>query len=252
MAAPRFSIVTVTLNNPAGLQKTAESIGCQDCQDIEWIVIDGGSDEVGLAPLACNPPAILVREQDLGIYDAMNKGIAHASGDYTLFLNAGDALATPDVLSRIASVQADFIYGDSFEGGFYKPARAHERIKLGMFTHHQAMFYRTDLLKTLRFSLSYPIAADYDLTIRFLEKAKDVHHLACPLCLYETGGVSQIKAAQGRREQFDIRKENQVCGGLENRAIMFAQKALWFIRCSMPRLYWLWKGTKAKAARSPA
>ncbi len=238
MAESRFSVITVTLNNMDGLRKTAESLKAQLYRNFEWIVIDGGSNDGSLEYLDLSKPDILISEQDYGIYDAMNKGLIRASGVYALFLNAGDVLAAPDVLEKIAVMEADFIYGDAFEDGYYKRAKPHNCALYGLFTHHQAMVYRAALLKDLRYNLSYKIAADYDLTLRFLAGAGRVMRLDYPVCIFDTGGVSQSLAGLGRREQFTIRGKNGLCNPLTNGAIYMAQTVNWHLRKFMPDLYW--------------
>ncbi|HRC25885.1 MAG TPA: glycosyltransferase, partial [Alphaproteobacteria bacterium] len=177
---PFFSLVTVTRNNRSGLQKTASSIDAQMDRNFEWIVIDGASsDGTGLfleTLAAARAPAFAVRflsEPDRGIYDAMNKGLVRARGAYLLFLNAGDRLAGPDVLKTIrAAAQGasyDIVYGDAWEDRegldpVLKPARTHRQIARGLFTHHQAIFYRRHALQELSYDLRYLVAADYDLT----------------------------------------------------------------------------------------
>lgn len=237
MIKPRFSIITVTKDNLAGLRRTFRSLHAQRCQDYEWIVIDGGSTDGTLDHFT---PAI--SEPDTGIYDAMNKGIERVQGDYILFLNAGDVLF-PDALDNIAMLSADFIYGDAVEGGRTKPAR--HNISRGMITHHQAMFYKRALIGDLRFDLRYPIAADYDFTWRFMRKCGDISYSPQALCDFETGGLSQRNTAQGRREQFKIRRAMgaNLLFGCFIYARQYAAQAL---RSLAPSLFWRarsWRNT---------
>lgn len=224
---PLFSIVTITYNNRAGLAKTAASVGAQICKDFEWIIVDGLSDD-GTADDLPAYPARITREKDGGIYDAMNKGIAAARGRYTIFMNAGDCFSDPDILATlsksIAAHDPDFIYGDALEDdGRYKKARNPKWIFYGMFTHHQAMIYKTALLKDFLYDTRYKIAGDYDLTVRFLRCAHAVHYCPAALCIFESGGVSQRNMRQGRIEQFIARKKLGVCGMILNTAVYTAQ-----------------------------
>ena len=129
----RFSIVTVTRENLAGLKATWDSVCGQTGADFEWVVIDGASKD-GSADWLAGLDRTSVRyvsAPDGGIYDAMNKGVAMAGGEYLLFLNAGDKLASPtvlrDVRERLGDRRPDILYGDSFEAGpagdLLKPAR---------------------------------------------------------------------------------------------------------------------------------
>jgi len=204
-----FSIVTITKNNLNGLTRTAASINAQSFTGYEWIVIDGASND-GTTEYLADTTAAFVSEPDDGLYDAMNKGTERAKGDYILFLNAGDVLSDPDILSSLAkAAQADapdFIYGDALEtGGFYKKARSHEKFNLGMFTHHQAILYRRNIIGDLRYDTRYKIAADYDFTVRFLKRAKNIHYIPAAICIFETGGISQQNMKLGRQEQFHAR-----------------------------------------------
>jgi putative colanic acid biosynthesis glycosyltransferase len=259
---PVFSVITVCLEALPDLQKTAQSLHEQLCRDFEWLVIDGGSQDGTRDWLAQRaPPCHWVSKPDRGLYDAMNKGLQMARGTYVLFLNAGDMLAGPGTLTEVADTIAmqratpDFIYGDSFETAAdgtqaYKPARPHTKIARGMFTHHQAMIYRREILDGLRFDTDFEIAADYDLTCRFLQRAR--HVLYCPfaLCNFSSGGLSQQNADQGRREQFAIRKNLDMTGSAYNTAIRAAQFMAWQFRRFLPRGYWRWRSRATLAMRT--
>jgi len=247
-----FSIITITRNNLQGLQRTCDSIQKQSFQGFEWLVIDGASDDGTikfLENMKSSPPSFILSEPDDGIYDAMNKGIAHAGGFYLIFLNAGDVFANEHTLEDItATIQdlqetPDFIYGDAQEersgkAPAYKPARPYTKIAEGMFTHHQAMIYRHDLVKTLRYDITYKISADYKFTLQFLERSKTIVYCPFPLCLFESGGISQQQATLGRTEQFKSRQELKIVSPLHNHIISLQQKIIWELRKRYPSLYW--------------
>jgi putative colanic acid biosynthesis glycosyltransferase len=246
-AAPLFSIITITRNNLRGLKKTAESVRSQNHADYEWIVIDGASTD-GTVSFLAGQDIPHTSEPDRGIYDAMNKGIEKARGAYLIFMNAGDQFARNDVLMRIAQTAVksspDLIYGDAHEGNesryFYKRAKPVSSIDSGLFTHHQAIFYRAKTLSDLRYNLTYSVAADYDLTRRFLRRAKSVRYLPFAVCLFEPGGLSQCRASAGRREQFIIRSRDGV-SVIKNAGIYLRQSIAWAIRRAYPPLYEAWK-----------
>lgn len=249
---PRFSIITITKDNAKGVQDTYASITLQTYTDYEWIVIDGGSD-VKTASFMIDRKAVYQRARDKGLYDAMNKGIALANGDYIIFLNAGDRLAAPDVLETLARYDGDFIYGDAIEDNHTKHARPHHDIKRCMFTHHQAMVYSTAILKTMRYDLQYRIAADYDLTVRFLSKASMVHAIQKPICIFETGGLSQRQTGKGRTEQFKIREFHETVPFMNNVHIYFKQMAAQILRSTAPNFYWRvrsWRNTRRADTRA--
>ncbi len=219
---PLFSIITVTKDNASGLARTRASVELQTCENREWIVIDGAI------------------EPDRGIYDAMNKGILRARGDYLIFMNAGDMFAAPDTLSNIIPLLrgAGFAYGDALEGnGFLKPAR-HD-IRYGMLTHHQAMVYARALVGGLRYDTSYPISADYKFTAQIIAKAasegRACVHLPFPICVFEAGGVSQRHAADGQREQAAIRRTLKMDAPYVDALQTMAR----WLKQTMPQLYWL-------------
>lgn len=240
-----FSIITVTKNNRAGLQKTALSIQAQEYDGFEWIIIDGNSDDGSKADFP-DYDALIICECDNGIYDAMNKGIDHASGNYVLFLNAGDILAQTQTLKKIKDAvrfsKPDFMYGDSWEYArertWYKPARSHTTIASGMFTHHQSMLYKKEMIGDLRYDTDYRIAADYDFTLQFLDKIDTCLKLEFPVCVFEGGGVSQRLVGSGRKEQFAIRQKLRVTP-LPVNAFIYAKQAIsWGLRTCAPGLYW--------------
>lgn len=271
-----FSVITVTFNNIDGLRKTKDSVTVQNCDDYEWIVIDGGSTD-GSQDILDDTNALLTSEPDNGIYDAMNKGIIRATGDYLIFMNAGDQFAAPDTLSRTKTAIADmientgeapdFLYGDAREQSetdpaqtHLKPAREHQMAVIGMFTHHQAMIYRRALLAApnlivgpkgeprsdidggLFYDVNYNIAADYKFTIQFIRKSRIIFRITdFPICIFESGGVSQKRVKQARKEQFDIRKN---LGGVPiwlNGIIYGMQTLSYQMRRLSPKLYWKMK-----------
>lgn len=237
---PLFSLITVCLDNLDGLRRTYDSLVIQTCRDFEWIIIDGGSAD-GTQAWLSGTEARWISERDSGLYDAMNKGLERAVGKYIIFLNAGDVLAAPETLSRLAGAidrhdpPPDFIYGDSYvmlEGGrkFLKPARSHKKIARGMFTSHQAMLYRREAVGALRYDLRYKIAGDYDLTCRFLQINPEAQYCPFPVCIAESGGISQRNAGRGRAEEYTIRAALGMGGALTNRARYIRQWGAWQFR----------------------
>lgn len=250
----KLSIITVTKNNSDGLKKTHKSLDGQTPRtEWEWIVIDGASEDnttefcEGLKESF--PNLRYTSEKDHGIYEAMNKGLMQAQGQYLLFLNAGDQLAAHDTLEKIISDlhdnMPDFFYGDSLEPQsdnkpmFYKKSRSHTDILRGMFTHHQSMIYARKIITThhLRYHVFYDIAGDYDFTLRFLDKAEKITYWPHPVCIFEQNGVSMTNAYEGRKEQFMIRENLKLVTNGENVAIFTAQSILWLLRQKTPAFY---------------
>lgn len=215
----KSSIITVCLNECEGIRRTCESVVILEDKSYEWIVIDGGSTDGTLEILDEYSEQIscLISEKDEGIYDAMNKGIAHARGDYLIFMNGGDAFASKQVLRLVSEApQVDLIYGDLY---FEKPggecAQYPDQLTKGYLLKnmvpHQATFYRRELFSKFgTFDTSYRIAADYELFIRLLELGKvSHHHIAEPLAVFDRTGISSDRAFRDlrKRENHRIRKQ---------------------------------------------
>lgn len=256
---PLFTIVTVSKNNRQGLKATAESIGEQEFRDFQWIIIDSVSND-GTGDDLESYPATLLCEPDDGPYDGMNKGIELAIGDYLIFMNSGDRFAQTQTLQKVRDAiwfsQPDFIYGDSWETDgnrtAYKPARSYLKIDKGMFTHHQSMFYKRALIRELRYDTNYKIAADYDFTIAFLNRAQTCLYLPQPICVFRSGGLSQKNVTLGRNEQFAIRQKQKVTSFPKNALTYAMQTVSWGFRACAPGLYWTIRRTTAGNTNPPS
>ena len=214
---PKFSVITVCLNEEAGLGATCESVVGQRFKDFEWIVIDGGSTDGTLEILKEYGDSLthLVSESDGGIYDAMNKGVAKASGEYLVFMNGGDCFASAEVLDRVAAApRCDLIYGDLYydEVGDRRvtfPDQFKHGYLLKQMAPHQATFYQRSLFERFGgYDTSFRIAGDYDLFVRLLEKGKvSHHHISEPLAVFVLGGVSgsDRHRALRKRENHQVR-----------------------------------------------
>lgn len=200
----KLSIITVNLNNRGGLQKTIDSVVSQTFKDFEWIVIDGGSTDGSreLIEDYADHFAYWCSEQDKGIYNAMNKGIAHAIGEYCLFLNSGDCLTDSNVLINVGIYlqEDDIIYGDariSYTDGRFENRCYPDIISLGYLFEggklcHQATFIKTALFSSKQYDDNYKIAADF---LFFLEQAfsgKKFKHVHIFVCDYSMGGISDV------------------------------------------------------------
>lgn len=198
----KLSIITINYNNCAGLKRTINSVVSQSFKDYEWIVIDGGSSDGSKALIEqySDSFAYWVSEPDNGIYNAMNKGIAQAHGDWLLFLNSGDWLYSNDVLKRVFSVShdADILYGDVMyhwpdSRGCELDAKP-DTLSLFFFYKdtlcHQATFYKKTLFNTHRYNEEYRICADWALYIQLLQEGYRFRHL--PICIvnFPQDGIS--------------------------------------------------------------
>ena len=169
LARPLISVVTVTYNAVDALRRTLDSVRAQCWDAIEHIVIDGGSNDgtADLLTARSGEIAFWRSEPDCGIYDAMNKGLAHSTGDYVLFLNSGDTLQGRVLfpgrdLERLLPVQALNFWG--------KPRLLRLRdLRLGMPYCHQGILFRNSGL--VPFDTSFAIAADYEFLLANLSRA---------------------------------------------------------------------------------
>lgn len=215
---PLFSIISIVRNDRVGLGKTADSIAAQSCRDFEWLIVDGAStDGTAEYALSLNSAQIsAVSKRDSGIYDAMNSGIDRASGEYLLFLNAGDLFANAATLQtvadRLGAGEVDFLYGDSLEafaGGrlVYKAAQGHRRVGYGMFACHQSMYFRRSLLGDLRYDTGLRIAGDYAFAADFLKRQPRIARLHEALSIFDLSGVSIVNRRRGREENWKVQRD---------------------------------------------
>lgn len=217
---PLLSIITVCRNEAARIRKTAESVVGQTNQDFEWIVIDGASTDETVEVLNeyRSRTTYFVSEPDGGIYEAMNKGLRVAQGEYVYFLNSGDELAAPDVLER-AFVRneppADILYGDSLRpdgsGGWKELPQPDEwtvALFFGMGICHQTLFYKKGLFDTLGgYDERYRIIADWDFNFRVLLAGRSTRHLPFPVVRYAGGGISATRVAEMEAEKEAMRQQ---------------------------------------------
>lgn len=194
----RFSIITCTFNAADVVERTLDSVLSQTYSHLEHLIVDGASRDrtVDLAEDYkrrsdeedhCHD-VIITSEPDRGLYDAMNKAIARATGDYVLFLNAGDTFPSPDTLETVAESVGDgealpaVLYGDTdivdADGRFLRHRRLAPPRRLtwrsfmrGMVVCHQAFYARTDLAKATPYDLRFRYSADVDWCIRIMREA---------------------------------------------------------------------------------
>ena len=191
-----YSIIVVTYNNGDGLQRTLQSIRQLDYAQKEVMVIDGGSKDESLDIIAEYQDVIAtsVSEKDNGIYNAMNKGVKLVTGDYVVFMNAGDVFANKDVLSLVNSYDGDIILGGDIYGGKARIPKAvmtlYDILSIGIC--HQAVYYRREVLQKYGFDESYKLIADLKSVVEPL--VKDRIRISCvtePLAVCESGGLSK-------------------------------------------------------------
>lgn len=218
---PKFSIITVTYNAASVITPTLQSIAAQSYRNFEFLLIDGGSSDntVELVRNSGIEIAVLVSERDKGLYDAMNKGIARATGDYLCFLNAGDSFHTPDVLEKMVASIADreqlpdILYGETSEVNeerqFVRMRRLQAPEKLdwrsfrnGMLVCHQAFFAKREIAPP--YDLTYRLSADVDWCIRVMKVSKDIVNTHIIIVDYLQNGLSLQHHRASLIERFKI------------------------------------------------
>ncbi len=171
----RFSVITINYNNREGLNKTIKSVLCQSFTDYEYIIIDGGSTDGSVDIINNNANFITywVSEKDNGIYHAMNKGVAHAHGEYCIFMNSGDLFYNEYVLSNdsLTKYKEDIIVGRIINDKRIEMSpRPNRDISLYHLYSgaipHQGAFIKTALLKKLPYDESLKITADWKFFIQ--------------------------------------------------------------------------------------
>ena len=197
--AMKVSIITVCYNSAKTIEHTIKSVVGQDYGNIEYIIIDGGSTDGTLNILDRYKDKIdvLVSEPDEGIYDAMNKGIARATGDVIGFINSDDWYADRAIVAIVEAFKktdADIVYGKYVlvENGVYREVENGDLgdICTGMVFGHPTTFVKCDCLKKHPFDVSYRIAADYAFFLSMYFQKKCFREIDTIIAYFRTGGAS--------------------------------------------------------------
>ena len=200
---PLISIITVVFNGEKYLEETIQSVINQTYSNVEYIIIDGGSSDGTLDIIKKYEGKIdyWVSEKDKGIYDAMNKGIDVASGEWINFMNAGDGFYADDVLDKIFILNQyknkNILYGDveTNYGNFRAIHKAGNLINLNksMQFSHQSTFFNAKYHKSSKYDLAYKLSADYLNIISIYSREKETFsYLNIPISVVNTEGVSEI------------------------------------------------------------
>lgn len=253
----RFSVITITYNAEKVLQRTLDSVLCQTYGGVEHLIIDGASkdDTLTLAEAykqqsdaSDNEHKVIIQsEPDRGIYDAMNKGLTQAYGDYVVYLNAGDFFPSNDTLEqivhrcRLTELPSDslpgVLYGNTDivdgEGRFLHPRRLQPPAQLtwrsfrhGMLVCHQAFYARTDIAKNLQYDTRYRFSADVDWCIRVIREAErmglPLYNINMVVANYTEEGATTKNHQASLKERFDVMRRHY---GLLSTVAMH----LWFV-----------------------
>lgn len=199
----KISVVTVCYNAVDFIEKTILSVINQTYQNVEYIIIDGSSTDgtIDIINKYRDKISYFVSENDKGIYDAMNKGLHYATGEWVNFMNAGDVFFDCDVISKVVGdidINSDVVFGDvavTIDGVLYKenatPFYDHLPLHHSMGFNHQSTFVRTNVAKDLKFDLTYKLASDYNMIITIYRQGgifQQIHNTV--IAVYDTDGVS--------------------------------------------------------------
>lgn len=235
----KFTIVTCTYNAEAVLQRTLDSVMKQTYCNIEHLIIDGVSKDKTLTMVKAyqhkndvgeSAHEILVfSEPDKGLYDAMNKGIDRATGDYLIFLNAGDVFPSEDTLEFVEGCVGEgeelpgVLYGDTdivnMDGHFLRHRRLTPPKRLswrsfmwGMLVCHQSFYARADIAKGIHYNLDYRFSADVDWCIRIMREAArrylPLRNVNAVITNYLDGGMSVQNHKASLKERFQVMRSH--------------------------------------------
>ena len=235
MVDSKISIITVCLNCEGLIERTIKSVIDQTYTNIQYIVIDGGSTDNTLNIIGKyeNKIDVMLSEIDKGIYDAMNKGLAYATGDLVYFLNAGDYLCDNNVLRNVierfnANSDSDILYGDYI----YYDNNSEQRCSgyragipdlLRRGYCHQTIFAKQSaFVKCGNFNTDYKIYADFDWLLRALVKfGQKMSYIGIPIAYYLKGGESESHGDKYDYERIEIIQETVGYQGLFSFAISY-------------------------------
>jgi glycosyltransferase involved in cell wall biosynthesis len=221
MNQPVFSIITVTYNAAHCLKETILSVVNQSYSGIEYLIIDGSSTDGTVDIIRQYEAKISYRtsEPDKGLYDAMNKGLQKATGDYVWFMNAGDTLYSADTVQQIVSLLQkdttlpDIIYGETAVIGDKGKILGLRRLKtpekltwksfqMGMSVSHQSFIAKRTIAPL--FDLQYRYSSDFDWCIRCLKEAKIIFNTHIILSVFLDGGLSTTQRKTSLKERYHI------------------------------------------------
>lgn len=242
MENPLISIITITYNAAAELPPTMHSVAEQTFTGFEHIVVDGAStdDTLLIARSEATPSLRILSERDHGLYDAMNKGLHMARGQYVLFLNAGDAFHTADTLKKYADAAAkgyDIIYADTVIVDAQRkilrprhlsapPLLTRDSFSKGMLICHQAFMVRRALAPD--YDLQYRFSADYDWTVKCITATapEKCLNLNCIAIDYLDEGTTEKNKIASLRERFHVMRHHYGAPTAIARHLSFIPRAL--------------------------
>ena len=214
---PLITIITVSYNAVDSIEKTILSVINQSYLNIEYIIIDGNSTDgtVDIIKKYSDKIAYWISEKDKGIYDAMNKGIEKATGDYIQFLNSSDVInentTIQNIIENLPNQNTDVIYGDIIiereDGYYYMHPLELKTFKYRFPIFHPSSWVKTEILKKYKFDTKYKIAADFNFFRFIYYKKFSFYYLPIIFTLFEgINGVSSTNQSKLEEEKKEIIK----------------------------------------------
>lgn len=241
---PKLTVITIVYNNVRDIERTIKSVLNQTYPKIEYIIIDGKSTDGTLAIIEKYRSKVskIVSEPDKGIYDAMNKGLAIATGDYVLFMNSGDEIYDEHAVQDIfdSAPGADIYYGetemynDNWQSLGRRRHEAPEQFdwksfKYGMSISHQAIYIKRSIITP--YDLSYKYSSDIDWIIKAAKKASSIVNVHRYVAKYLVGGMSKKKHRESLKERFNIfTKYYGLIPNIINHIIIAVNLAFYFVK----------------------
>ncbi len=221
-----ITVITVCKNTKDNIIKTMDSVMNQTCNDIEYLIADGYSDD-GTYELIekiskeyhGKKRINIIRQKDSGIYDAMNKAIVHALGEWLIFLNAGDVFASADAIDffcdYITYNRCDIVYGNTLlKKGLWK-SRFIFMIKYECIFCHQSVFVKRDIMLNYKYNTIYKYAADYDFFLKAYLRGMKIKHMDRTVSIYDENGISAEEAETVQREYRSIQAAHRIKKNLD-------------------------------------
>ncbi len=245
MSQPRLSVVTVTYNAESCIEKTILSVLGQTYNNLEYLIIDGGSKDATMEIVGRYKDRIdyIISEKDRGIFDGMNKGALAATGEYVIMMNADDAFHDNKVLEDVAAFiemhpDSDVVYGKAREileyGNFItEPNLANITKKMAI--SHQATFVRSSLLREKPFVVEHRYAADFEqLSAFYLEGKKFAYIDRCIADIVLSDGTTYNNHIASVNELYDIRASRGENIRKERRSMICRKKTVRFMKTCLP------------------
>lgn len=213
----KITVVTVCYNAEATIEKTVDSVLRQTYRNIEYLIIDGKSTDQTLIKLdkyLNDNRIILISEKDKGLYNAMNKALDIASGEYIIYMNSGDVFYDNGVIKdMVPNLDADLVYGNVVrkKNSGDELEKYHGKFKLmfllliGRMMSHQSLFVKTQVMKKFRFDEAYKICADYNFVVRAQKEKCKTKYIDRTVSVVEniSGISSQIENLDVMRKEDD-------------------------------------------------